>query len=91
MTTMNLPAVAFFTLIGLALGFAHFHGLRRDARRYLARGVGAGAVALHAARILATAAILVFIARSGAIPLVAALAGFLVARYLTVAQARRST
>ena len=69
MTPMNLLAIALFVGVGFALGLAHFHGLRRDARRYLARGMTLGAVAVHAARLLASAAALVFIARSGARPL----------------------
>jgi F1F0 ATPase subunit 2 len=90
MTPRNLLAAAFFAAVGLALGLAHFHGLRRDTRRYLAQGMSAGAIALHATRILASVAVLVFIARSGAIPLVAALGGFLAARLVAVAQARRA-
>jgi F1F0 ATPase subunit 2 len=90
MTRMNLLAAALFAAVGFALGLLHFHGLRRDARRYLARGMSAGTVALHAARILGSVAVLVLIARGGAIPLVAALAGFLAARFVAVAQARRS-
>lgn len=91
MTPMSLLAVALFGALGFALGLAHFYGLRRDARRYLARGMSLGTAAGHAARLLASAAVLVFIARTGAIPLVAALAGFLAARFVAVAQARRSS
>jgi F1F0 ATPase subunit 2 len=90
MTPMTLLAIALFGGIGLALGLAHFYGLRRDTRAYLAHGVRVAAVAAHAARLLATAAAFVFIARSGAISLLAALAGFVVARLVAVAQARRS-
>jgi F1F0 ATPase subunit 2 len=90
MTPRDLIAAAFFAAVGLALGLAHFHGLRKDTRRYLARGMSLGAVALHAARILASVAVLVLVARSGAIPLVAALGGFLAARLVAVAQARRT-
>ena len=89
MTPMNLLAVALFGAFGLALGLAHFHGLRGDTRRYLAHGVRAGAVAAHVARVLASAAALVIVARSGAGPLLAALAGFLAARFVAVARARR--
>lgn len=85
-----LLPVACFGGLGLALGLAHFHGLRRDTRAYLARGVRLGAVAAHAARLLATVVALVLIARSGAIPLLAALLGFLAARFLAVAQVGRS-
>jgi N-ATPase, AtpR subunit len=90
MTPLDVLAVAPFGAIGLALGLAHFAGLRRDAGRYLARGVRAGIVAGHAARLVASAAVLVLVARSGAVPLLAALAGFLVARFVAVALTRRS-
>jgi F1F0 ATPase subunit 2 len=90
MTPRDVLAVAPFGAIGLALGLAHFAGLRRDASRYLARGVQAGIVAGHAARLLASVAVLVLVARSGALPLLAALAGFLAARFVAVAQAQRS-
>ncbi len=81
--------IALFGALGLALGLAHFHGLRRDTRRYLARRVFAVPVPLHLGRILATTAALVFLARSGGVALVSALAGFLAARFVVVARARR--
>lgn len=90
MTPMNLLAPALFGGVGFALGLAHFHGLRRDTDAYLARGVSVGAVAVHAARIVATAVVLVLIARSGVLRLLLALAGFLAARFVAVAHARRS-
>jgi F1F0 ATPase subunit 2 len=90
MTTAPLLAIALFAVVGFGLGLAHFHGLRGDTRRYLEGGLRAGAVAAHAARILATVAVLVLIARSGSVPLVAALSGFVLARFVAVAQARRS-
>ncbi len=91
MTLMTLLAIALFGGIGLALGLAHFHGLRGDTRRYLAHGVRAGAVAAHVARVLATTAALVFLARSGVVALLAALAGFLAARFVAVTRSRRSS
>jgi hypothetical protein len=90
MTPVSPFAAGIFVGVGFALGLVHFHGLRRDARRYLARGVSLGAVAAHAARLLASAAALVIVARSGAVPLLAALAGFLAARFAVVTEARRS-
>jgi len=53
-TPMILLTAAAFAGIGLALGLLHFHGLRGDTRRYLARGLRPAAVAAHAARLLAT-------------------------------------
>ena len=90
MTPRDLLGAALFAALGFAIGLAHFHGLRRDARLYLARGMSVGTALGHAARILASVAALVLIARSGAIPLVAAMTGFLAARFVAVAQARRS-
>jgi F1F0 ATPase subunit 2 len=90
MTPSTLLGLALFGALGLALGLAHFHGLRRDTRRYLARGVRLGGVALHAARVLTTVAVLVLIARSGAAHLLAATAGFVAARFVAVTRARRS-
>jgi F1F0 ATPase subunit 2 len=89
MTPMSLLAIALHGGIGFALGLAHFHGLRRDTRRYLAHGMSSSAVAAHAARLLVSAAVLVLIARSGALPLLAALVGFLVARFVAVTRAER--
>ena len=57
---------------------------------YLVHGLRGGVVAAHAVRLLATAAALVVIARGGAVPVLAALAGFLAARFVAVAQVRRS-
>jgi N-ATPase, AtpR subunit len=90
MNLMTLLTVALFGGIGGALGLAHFHGLYRDARGYVTRGPTPGGLALHAARIAATALLLLFIALHGAIPLLAALAGFLAARFVAVAVAPRS-
>jgi F1F0 ATPase subunit 2 len=90
MTLMNLFTLTLFGGIGLVLGLAHFYGLRRDTQKYLARGVGLLAVALHIARIVATTAVLVFIARNGAVPLLTALMGFLAARFVVVAHVRRT-
>jgi hypothetical protein len=87
---MTLLVIALFGGIGLALGLAHFHGLRRDVRAYLARGIRVAAVGLHVARLVVTAAAFVLIARTGAIPLLAALGGFVTAKFVAVAQARRS-
>ena len=85
---MSLLRIALFGGLGVALGLLHFHGLRRDTRGYLAHGMRPSAVAAHAARLLATVIALVLIARGGAVPLLSALLGFLVARTIVVAQAR---
>jgi F1F0 ATPase subunit 2 len=84
MTPELLLGGGLFALLGALLGVAHFQGLQRDARRYLARGLGVRVVAAHAARLLATTAVLVFVARRGLWPLLAASSGFLVARFVVV-------
>lgn len=85
---MNPLTLALFGGLGLLLGLAHFRGLLRDTQGYLARGVRTGTVAVHALRLLATTAVLVLVARRGAAPLLATLAGFVAARFLAVSRAR---
>jgi hypothetical protein len=89
-TPALIASAALFGALGLALGFAHFRGLRHSARALLEDGVRARSIALHGARILATAIVFVVIARRGALPILAAFAGFIVAERIVVAHARRS-
>ena len=89
MTPPLAVEIALFALLGAALGVAHFLGLRHDARRYLARGAGVGVVAAHGARLLATTLVLTLVARSGFLPLLAVLSGFLIARFVVVERERR--
>lgn len=89
MTPSLVLHAALFALVGLALGLAHFVGLRETTRLYLADGARARSIAIHVARMIATAAIFVWIAQRGAVPLLSTFAGFLAARMITVARARR--
>lgn len=85
----GLGTVAAFAAIGAAFGLAYFAALRVNARLYLA-GTGLGPpFALHVARLAAAALLFWVSARQGAAPLLAALAGFLVARLIAVRPARR--
>ena len=67
-------------LRGAALGIAFFLSLKTTATLY-ARGGAALAIALHAGRLAVAAGGFWFAATAGAVPLIAALAGFLAARY----------
>lgn len=91
MTPASLAAAsALFGLLGLGLGLVHFHGLHHGTRAYLAGGVGLRTVAFHLVRLLVTGAAFVVIARHGAVPLLAAFAGFVAARRIATARARES-
>ena len=72
-------AAAPFVLLGGVLGAIHFATLRHNVRAYLG-GAGIRAVALHLARIALVGTAFALIAGAGALPLLAALAGFLLAR-----------
>lgn len=67
-------------LFGVTVGMAHFLLLSANARLYTAGGSWRKAGLLHASRLALTAALLWLVAQAGAIALIAALAGFLVAR-----------
>lgn len=82
-------AAALWAALGLALGHVHFRGLARTTQAYVGSGVQARTVLLHTIRILITAGALFLVARQGAAPLLAASAGFLVARAAAVRAARR--
>lgn len=73
-----------FSGIGALLGGAHFAGLRWNARRFLAGGMPWRALLLQLARMGITATALLACARIGALPLLAALAGLLLARRIAL-------
>jgi F1F0 ATPase subunit 2 len=68
-----------FVLLGAVLGALHFATLRYNVGAYLG-GAGARAIALHLGRIVLVGTAFALIARAGAVPLLAALAGFMLAR-----------
>lgn len=75
-----------FLLLGALLGAGYFAALRLNVERYLSGRPPGPAVALHLGRLLLAGGGFVLIARAGAVPLLSALLGFLLAR----AQALRS-
>ncbi|MGO8915555.1 MAG: ATP synthase subunit I [Stellaceae bacterium] len=75
---------------GLVFGIGYFAALRRTVHLY---GFGRdpfGSVALTLGRIAAAVIFLVFAARLGALPLLAAFLGFLLARMLALRAVRRA-
>lgn len=93
MTEASLAApllIALATSIGLMLGLAYFHLLRRSVER-LAEGRGrAEAAVLALARVAAAVLVLWWLARLGAMALLAGGLGFLLARSLALRSARRA-
>jgi hypothetical protein len=74
---------AFWLLGGLAGGTAHFALLRWNTRLYLGGGLGR-ALGVQALRMLVTAVLLAFAAWHGAMPLLLAAIGVLLARPLVL-------
>jgi F1F0 ATPase subunit 2 len=89
MTISIFVQAAMFAVLGVAVGVLHFRGLRETTRLYLGGGPKARPIALHALRVIVTAAVFVGIAQRGAVALLAAFAGFVAARVIAVARARR--
>lgn len=77
-------SAAFWLLAGLAGGTAHFVLLRWNTRLYLAGGSVACALGVQAFRMAVTALLLGFAAWHGALPLLLAALGVLVARPLVL-------
>ena len=69
---------------GLAAGLAYFALLRRTAVLFLVPGGGRTALLLTAVRMAAAGLLLWLAARQGALPLLAALGGFVVARMIAL-------
>lgn len=76
--------VIIFLALGAVLGVAYLCALKWNVRLYCDRSRMALACALHALRLLGAAALLVLAARTGAAPLLAALAGFQLARIFVI-------
>jgi F1F0 ATPase subunit 2 len=73
-----------FVLLGALLGAAYFAALRRNVGRYLSGRSLGPTLALHLGRLLLAGLGLVLIAQAGAVPLLGALLGFLLARSLAL-------
>jgi hypothetical protein len=84
-----LPTVAPFGAVGFVLGAAYFTSMRRSVRSSVARGSWARYMLLTPVRVAAAALFLSFAVRWGVSALLAASAGFLIARQLAVRAARR--
>ena len=85
---LDLLAPLLALTAGLAGGWAFFASLRRGVERWLAGGAGATLLLLQALRLLLMAALLAVAALAGAVPLLAATLGVLLARQLVL---RRET
>ena len=83
-------AVTASTIVaGLILGLMYFACLRRTVALFTVGGGWAGPASLTLARVVAATAVLGFAARFGAMSLMAAFLGFLVARTIVLHRARR--
>lgn len=85
-----LPLAAAMAAAGLLIGLFYFAALRRTVQLYGAGRSRLGPAALTIGRIGGAAAFLVLAARLGALPLLAAFAGFLVARAIALRAVRRA-
>jgi hypothetical protein len=77
-------------LAGLALGLLYFRALQRTVDRLAGDRGWAGAVGLTLARLAGAVILLTLAARLGAMPLLGAFLGFLMARMIALRQARRA-
>jgi F1F0 ATPase subunit 2 len=82
--TMMLAPLILFAALGLVAGTVHFMLLGRDADLLVHRGSPLSACGWRLGRIVITIAVLVWAARNGAAPLLAATSGFFLARHLVV-------
>ena len=69
-----------FVLLGALFGAGYFTALRLNVERYLSGRSPGPAVALHLGRLLLAGVGFALIAQAGAVPLLGALVGFLLAR-----------
>ncbi len=82
--------LAAMALAGIAFGLIYFAAVQRTAILFAAGRGWLAPVALTIARIALAAAFLAFAARLGAAPLLAAFAGFMLARAVALRAARRA-
>ena len=77
-----------FALLGTMVGAGYFAALRHNVEHYLSpRSLGA-AVMLHLARLVLAGIAFALTAQAGAVPLLGALSGFLLARALAIRSIR---
>jgi len=72
--------IAGFAALGFALGVFYFLTMRRTVRLHTEHAAAGLIVAHYAVRIVAAVLVFLFAARAGALPLLVAFAGFVVAR-----------
>lgn len=88
MTSMLLAKALLYLTLGGVLGAAYFSALDWNVRLYAEAGAGWKALQLHLGRLLGAVAVFAILARMGALPLLAAFAGFLAARTIAVSRHR---
>ncbi len=87
----STPVLAFTTgLLGLTFGLVYFRGLHRTADLLVGGHSWLRPACLTLARLLGAILGLAFIARLGALPLLASFLGFLLARMIALRSARRA-
>jgi len=80
MSATSLVAASLYLALGIALGYAHFRSLRWNLKLYTQHSPTWLSAGTHVLRLLLIAAAFVLVARQGALPLLACLAGLLIAR-----------
>ena len=88
LAAQTLPGVALALVAGGAGGWLFFASLRRTVDLWLSGGAATRALALHLGRFVVLGAVLAGAALAGALPLLAATAGVLLARALVLRRAR---
>lgn len=81
---LQLISAAGFPAIGFLAGLIHYAGLRWNMRFYIAAAHPAWAVGLQLARLAVTSGLLILIALHGALALLLAAAGLVLARLVVV-------
>lgn len=85
-----LPLATAMAAAGLVVGLGYFAALRRTVQLYGAEGNRLAPAVLTVGRIAGAAAFLIVAARLGAVPLLAAFSGFLLARAIALRAVRRA-
>jgi N-ATPase, AtpR subunit len=86
----TLVVAAAMAFAGLALGLIYFRALRRTVDLFAGGRGWLGPAGLTLARIAGAVIVLTFMARLGAMPLLAGFLGFLLARAVSLRSARRT-
>jgi F1F0 ATPase subunit 2 len=84
MKPVDMAVLALYPAAGIVLGALYFVLVHRTARLHAAAGSAGRIVALYALRLALAVIVFWAIAQQGALPLLLALAGFIVARMLVM-------